>query len=33
MKRDGFTDLVNVYGGFSAMVNAGLEMVTEELVG
>jgi hydroxyacylglutathione hydrolase len=33
MKRDGFTDLINVYGGFSAMVNAGLKIVTEELVG
>jgi len=33
MKREGFTDLINVYGGFSAMVNAGLKMVTEELVG
>lgn len=33
MKREGFTDLVNVYGGFSAMVNAGLKIVTEELVG
>jgi hydroxyacylglutathione hydrolase len=33
MKREGFTDLINVYGGFSAMVNAGLKIVTEELVG
>ncbi|MEI9917280.1 MAG: rhodanese-like domain-containing protein [Bacteroidota bacterium] len=33
MKREGFTDLINVYGGFSAMVNAGLQIVTEELVG
>ncbi len=34
MKRDGFTDLINVYGGFSAMVDAGLKIVTEEtLVG
>ncbi|NOT75678.1 MAG: MBL fold metallo-hydrolase [Cyclobacteriaceae bacterium] len=32
MKREGFTNLINVYGGFSAMVNAGLEMVTEEMV-
>lgn len=31
MKREGFTDLVNVYGGFSAMVNAGLQIVTEEV--
>ncbi|MFM8913262.1 MAG: rhodanese-like domain-containing protein [Flammeovirgaceae bacterium] len=29
MKREGFTDLTNVYGGFAAMVNAGLEMETE----
>lgn len=33
MKREGFTDLINVYGGFSAMVGAGLQIVTEELVG
>jgi len=33
MKREGFTDLINVYGGFGAMVNAGLKIVTEELVG
>lgn len=32
MKREGFTDLVNVYGGFGAMVNAGLKIVTEELI-
>jgi hydroxyacylglutathione hydrolase len=32
MKKEGFTDLTNVYGGFSAMVQAGLEMVSEELV-
>lgn len=31
MKREGFTDLINVYGGFSAMVGAGLEIVTEEV--
>ncbi len=31
MKREGFTNLINVYGGFSAMVNAGLEIVTEEV--
>lgn len=29
MKREGFTNLTNVYGGFTAMVNAGLEMETE----
>jgi hypothetical protein len=29
MKREGFTNLTNVYGGFAAMVNAGLEIETE----
>jgi glyoxylase-like metal-dependent hydrolase (beta-lactamase superfamily II)/rhodanese-related sulfurtransferase len=29
MKREGFTNLTNVYGGFSAMVNAGLETEVE----
>lgn len=29
MKNEGFTNLTNVYGGFAAMVNAGLEMETE----
>lgn len=32
MKQHGFKNLINVYGGFGAMVNAGMEMVTEELV-
>ncbi len=32
MKQQGFRNLINVYGGFGAMVNAGMEMVTEELV-
>ncbi|HQQ83518.1 MAG TPA: MBL fold metallo-hydrolase [Cyclobacteriaceae bacterium] len=32
MKREGFTDLINVYGGFTAMVNAGLEIETEVAV-
>lgn len=32
MKRKGFENLINVYGGFGAMVNAGLEIVTGELV-
>jgi glyoxylase-like metal-dependent hydrolase (beta-lactamase superfamily II) len=32
MKREGFTDLINVYGGFTAMVNAGLEIEVEESV-
>ncbi len=31
MQREGFTNLTNVYGGFGAMVNAGLEIVTEEV--
>jgi glyoxylase-like metal-dependent hydrolase (beta-lactamase superfamily II)/rhodanese-related sulfurtransferase len=29
MKNEGFTNITNVYGGFAAMVNAGLEMDTE----
>ncbi len=29
MKREGFLDLTNVYGGFTAMVNAGLPMETQ----
>ncbi|HMJ70554.1 MAG TPA: rhodanese-like domain-containing protein [Cyclobacteriaceae bacterium] len=32
MKREGFKNLVNVYGGFGAMVDAGLKIVVEELV-
>jgi hydroxyacylglutathione hydrolase len=32
MKQQGFKNLINVYGGFGAMVNAGMEMVTEEVV-
>ena len=31
MKREGFKNLINVYGGFTAMVNAGLEIETEAL--
>ncbi len=31
MKRQGFTNLKNIYGGFGAMINAGLEIVTEEV--
>ena len=31
MQRSGFNNLINVYGGFGAMVNAGLEIVTEEV--
>lgn len=31
MKRNGFNNLINVYGGFGAMVDAGLEIVTEEV--
>lgn len=30
MKREGFKHVTNIYGGFGAMVNAGLEVVTEE---
>jgi hydroxyacylglutathione hydrolase len=32
MKNHGFKNLINVYGGFGAMQNVGLEIVTEELV-
>ncbi|HEY5826708.1 MAG TPA: rhodanese-like domain-containing protein [Cyclobacteriaceae bacterium] len=32
MKNHGFKNLINVYGGFGAMQNAGLEIVTEEVV-
>ena len=32
MRREGFTNLTNVYGGFTAMVNAGLEVVNEDVV-
>jgi glyoxylase-like metal-dependent hydrolase (beta-lactamase superfamily II)/rhodanese-related sulfurtransferase len=31
MKKEGFTNLINVYGGFGAMQKAGLEIVTEEV--
>ena len=31
MKREGFHNLLNVQGGFSAMVNAGLDVRTEEM--
>ncbi len=31
MRKEGFSNLTNVYGGFGAMVEAGLEIVTEEL--
>jgi hydroxyacylglutathione hydrolase len=31
MRREGFANLTNVYGGFGAMVSAGLEMETEEV--
>lgn len=30
MKQNGFTDVTNIYGGFGAMVTAGLPVVTEE---
>lgn len=29
MRKNGFKNLVNVYGGFGAMLNAGLEIVSE----
>src|SRR5688572_12715041 len=32
MKQKGFKNVTNVYGGFSAMLTAGLPVVTEELV-
>ena len=32
MKNHGFQKLINIYGGFGAMQQAGLEVVTEELV-
>lgn len=32
MKREGFNNLINVYGGFNAMVKAGLPIVTGERV-
>ncbi len=32
MKNHGFQNLINIYGGFGAMQQAGLEVVTEELV-
>lgn len=31
MKRNGFTNLTNIYGGFGAISNAGIEVVTEEV--
>jgi glyoxylase-like metal-dependent hydrolase (beta-lactamase superfamily II)/rhodanese-related sulfurtransferase len=30
MKRQGFTNLTNIYGGFGAILNAGVEVVAEE---
>ncbi len=32
MRKHGFQNLMNIYGGFGAMQQAGLEIVTEELV-
>jgi hypothetical protein len=32
MKNEGFNNLINIYGGFGAMQEAGLEVVTEEMV-
>lgn len=31
MKRQGFTNLTNIYGGFAAILNAGVNVVTEEV--
>jgi len=31
MKRQGFTNLTNIYGGFEAILDAGVEVVTEEV--
>jgi hydroxyacylglutathione hydrolase len=31
MKRNGFTNLTNIHGGFGAILNAGVEIVTEEV--
>jgi rhodanese-related sulfurtransferase len=31
MKREGFQNLINVNGGFGAMVKAGVKVVSEEL--
>ncbi len=33
MKNHGFKSLINVYGGFGAMQDAGMKIVTEEVVG
>jgi len=32
MKRLGFKNLTNIYGGFGAILNAGVEVVTEEVI-
>src|SRR6185369_8795369 len=32
MKRLGFKNLTNIYGGFGAILNAGVEIVTEEVI-
>ncbi len=32
MRKQGFTNLINVYGGFGAMVNAGMEMISESII-
>jgi hydroxyacylglutathione hydrolase len=32
MKREGFENVTNIYGGFGAMVNAGIEVETEAVV-
>jgi hypothetical protein len=32
MKREGFTNLKNIYGGFGAIQNAGVEVVVGESI-
>ncbi len=32
MRKQGFTNLINIYGGFGAMVNAGMKVVSEIVV-
>jgi hydroxyacylglutathione hydrolase len=32
MRKHGFTNLINVYGGFGAMVNAGMKIISEAVV-
>jgi hypothetical protein len=32
MKKKGFKNLTNIYGGFGAMQNAGLEIATDQVL-